>query len=277
MKLVPSLSILDVQIIGNESFPSTTPSHPSSSHVFGLDMQALPLLTADESFAYAFVVHKPKSETGGGTGAGYTGQNQSQSLRTVGCVEVKWCSTMGEHGMFRSDSIAVGGSMSSPWAGFQTSTSAAVAAATVTPASSPVGGGSLGSRSIESPMAARTQYRDNAITIFGHACPSEAVVGETFEVVLRVTNTFSHPIVAQLQSKAVDGGARGLLVVGLSFANIGTLSSGESRDVSVAILPVNGGMHDFSCIVVVDLSTKVEYAVDSILKVMVYDNIHSSN
>jgi hypothetical protein len=67
------------------------------------------------------------------------------------------------------------------------------------------------------------------------------------------------------------------MVTGLSFSNIGTLAPDESRDVPVTILPLNGGLHDFTNISVVDLSTKLEYAVDSTLKIMVFDHFHSTN
>jgi hypothetical protein len=77
--------------------------------VAGINLESLPLLNSDESYAYAFMVLKSNLSKQSNSSMDYNASILN-NIRSVGVIEVSWCSTMGEHGLTRSESISITGS-----------------------------------------------------------------------------------------------------------------------------------------------------------------------
>lgn len=75
----------DVPITTGVESPSSLPHPLSALAHFNLD--SLPMLLPDESYAYSFIVSK----------------SLDQGNRVIGVPEIKWCSYMGEHGVIRGE------------------------------------------------------------------------------------------------------------------------------------------------------------------------------
>eukprot|EP00602_Paraphysomonas_sp_CaronLab_P003717 CAMPEP_0185033554 /NCGR_PEP_ID=MMETSP1103-20130426/22601_1 /TAXON_ID=36769 /ORGANISM="Paraphysomonas bandaiensis, Strain Caron Lab Isolate" /LENGTH=341 /DNA_ID=CAMNT_0027569863 /DNA_START=291 /DNA_END=1313 /DNA_ORIENTATION=- len=207
------------------------------------DFSDLALLNPDESYAFAFSVTKAA--------------HPSPPVKSLGAVEVYWSASMGEHARTRGDDIIIGRRVTFP-------------PPTPTPVSPT---SSRKSASLDSAMhgsGASLEQRNNTLVVEVVRCPKEVAVGKECNAVVRITNCFSYPVISQLQTR-MDPETSGLAITGLACFNLGALDAGESKDVNLSILPLNGGMHSLSGLVAVDLTTKSEFVGDSLCQIMVYD------
>lgn len=162
------------------------------------------------------------------------------TAKNIGIIDVRWCTSMGERGHFRSEDIITNKHLSTPKA-----------------------------------APGSPEKHINMISVCLLRAPKEAYIGEVFHIVLRITNYISHSITAQLQNKPAKPSQQGLVITGLSFLNLGLLESGEGVEVELCVVPVSGGLQEINGLVAVDVGSRVEFPVDSICKVMVYDtNLH---
>jgi hypothetical protein len=193
-------------------------------------MVSMATLGPDEKFAEGFLLEKPVDFSG----------------QTLGFLEIKWSTTMGEHGFIRSDDVAL---PPSPLTA--------------------VDGGLSGAAS---PLPLRTSRNSKPLAPaeivhqFVLQCiefPDVIVAGNVINVKIRVYNRGTHPATIQLKcvnpSHSTEGDA-GLLVVGSSTRNLGTVDAGRSTDATVQILPVSPGLHELHSVSVVDIATKKQYS-----------------
>lgn len=221
-----------------------------------MTLSSFPLLGPDESYAYAFNVSCVKKSP-------FEAIQCLMGVDTIGVVEVQWSATMGENARARSDEIKVGHKVPFPLA----SIPAQVVAKKGGGDSTVVIGApqSLGS-------GLSNEDRRSSLIVTAISFPDRAVVGQSCTVTVRVSNYFTYPIIAQLQSRS-DHQDGGLAVVGLSCHNLGALDAGDSTDVKLSVLPLNGGMHVLSGLVAVDLTTKNEFPAYALCQIMVYDDL----
>lgn len=204
-------------------------------------LQSMPLLNPDESFAYAFTVHKTKES-----------KLTERGVKSLGFVEVHWSSSMGEHGKSKSDEIF--------------SNQKAVFLMPFPSSSGHINressGGATGSE-------ARSGQLLGCVTRF----PNEAHVGVPVEVEISVRNSFSYPVITQLQCRKPKTavGQTGIAVMGKSFINLGPLDPGEEVSLSLSLLPLSSGLHSLTDIFIVDLTTRAEFPIGSKFQILAYD------
>lgn len=227
-----------------------------------MSLSSMSLLGPDESFAFAFSVScKPVTE--GQRTPVKTAADIMRDIDNIGAVEVHWSAPMGEHARARSEEIKVGQKVSFPLASM--------------PVSVPrKGGGGDAPAVVGTPLSLGSGLsvddRSNSLLVAAISFPDRATVGCPCVVTVRVSNHFSYPIISQLQSRC-DTLESGLVVVGVACHNLGALDAGESVDVNLSVLPLNGGMHALSGLVAIDLTTKNEYPAYSLCQIMVHDEL----
>lgn len=249
IKIVPSLK--DMEFVQVQS-PRPSSSSPTSvdAALELLDPEFMPMLMTEESYAYSFIVTKPAP--------GHLTPGAS-----IGTPEVKWCSCMGEHSYIRGDEILA--------------SAASISASGTTPRPPASSTTSLPQGQAPDTRGVRVQCVKS---------PSEAIVGELFEVVIRVINDTGRQVSVQLQSR--DGGVGnekgvqtpalsspndlGLCVSGLSTQNLGLLEVAEYKDVTLTVFPLQSGLQALRSIVAIDASNNKEYAAGTLFKVMVYED-----
>lgn len=208
-------------------------------------------LGPDEKFAEGFML---------GKSADFSGQS-------LGFLEIKWSTTMGEHGFIRSDDVLLPPSPQS-----------------ITDGSSSVG---IPGAPIQSPPAPQRVGRNSKplapaeiVHQFVLQCiefPEVIVAGSVINLKIRVFNRGAHPATIQLKcanpGHSTEGDA-GLLIVGASTRNLGSVEAGRFTDATVQILPVSPGLHDLNCVSVIDVATKKQYCAGLVLtKFLVKDSL----
>ena len=191
--------------------------------------ETLPSLNPEESYAYGF----------------FSKKGLLPEVKVIGQVDVRWCSSMGEHGVSKSEDVSVTNKKNQ----------VSVASVSSTPFNY------LKSNSV-------IEKHINNISVVALSYPSSSILGSDFPVTFRVTNNISHSVVAQLQFRISPNSA--LMVFGVSYINLPPLDAGEYTDITCTVLSTNCGFQDFGGVVVVDLATRVEFPTDNIFKIMIY-------
>jgi hypothetical protein len=222
-------------------------------------------LGPDEKYAESFIVTKP---------IGF-------SAPSIGVLQVKWSTTMGEHGFIRGDDIslpapaaagAAAANATPPLAPGQSSSSNLLVAPTA------VSKAPLARHSPSSPDLVGSASSDQKCVVTMHVleCPSALSTGQQFDVKIRLYNSGAAPLNLILKccnpSRSTDGSI-GLLYVGATTVNLGTLLSKQVIDATVRAVALNSGLQDIGGISVVDALSKKEYGSStSVAKVLVYDS-----
>jgi len=180
--------------------------------------------------------------------------------------EVKWSSSLGESGIFRG-SDALYSSLTGTFAG-------------------PGSRNSLSSSAFAGQSASQlvSNIADTkGVQIKSIHVPSRAIVGEEFEVLVRITNNTMQPLTLSLRSKHTGYSTgsssgqlgyddmNGLCFVGIATINLGLLAAGESFEKTIQVYPLSAGLHDLKDLVVVDTATLKEYSSGVLSKIFVSD------
>ena len=214
-------------------------------------------LGPDEKYAESFCITKP---------IGF-------SAPSIGVLQVKWSTTMGEHGFIRGDDInsPVPQTPVPSIAPGQASSSNLLLAPTVnkTP---------LAKHSPSSPdlLAATASDQKSVVTVHVLDCPSALSTGQEFDVKIRLYNNGAAPLNLILKCsnpcRSTDGSV-GLLYVGATTVHMGILLPKQVIDASVKAIALNSGLQDIGGITVVDAVSKKELSSSaSVAKFLVYDS-----
>ena len=231
------------------------------------NIPSIALLNPEESYAYAIIV--PKKKSSGISSAAIS------TVRSLGYIEVNWASSMGEHARTCSEEILIGKRTSYP---INTNTGSSISQS---PATSPTSGlhksiDSVGLHGTGAPL----ETRNNTLFLDVVQSPSEGYVGQEFQITLRLTNYYSYPIMSQIKSLFEQQYTQlqsQLIIIGLSVINVQPLDSGESVEIILSVLPINGGVHSLNGLVAVNVITKSEFIYNNLCTLMIYDEILTSN
>lgn len=232
-----------------------SPSHVPDNSV---NLDSLPLLQPEESYAYSFIVTRPENWR-------LEQHPVSVAQTSLGYPLITWCSYMGEHATVQgSDTF-------------------------LTPPDNralSVVGSETRQRN-----ASQTSININShIQIINRRCPTTAVVGKEFSVEICCKNCTSAPVLMFLQNQQ-DGSAalpnissmatgriaqyksncNGLCVTGLTGSTLGLLQPGETIDTSITVFPLSCGLFDLCCLAAVDRLTGMAYSSGSLGAVLVQD------
>lgn len=229
------------------------------------NIPSIALLNPDESYAYALTVPKKKSPE--------IHPLAVAAARSLGTIEVNWSASMGEHARTCSEEILIGRKVS------YLPTGSASAAPVASPSSPQFNSGTQSTRkSIETLGLHGTgiapEQRSNTLYIEAVLMPNEGYVGKEFTITIRLTNYYSYPILSQIQHK-FDPNVHQLMVTGLSTINVGALDAGESTQISISILPLNSGLQILNGLIAIDLTTKLEFPVNNLCQILIYDELVS--
>lgn len=155
---------------------------------------------------------------------------EADAYKPFGAVTALWASTMGETGLVRSDDIY------------------------------PVVAKQEG-QTVDSTLL--------AVKVHSKVCPIDAVVAKPFQVTLEIINKETFPLNLQLQSKAALEDPSGLVLIGKSFQNLGTIDRGKSLETIINVCALGVGMHDLRSITLFDLTSGKEFPVESLFKIFV--------
>ena len=230
------------------------------------NIPSIALLNPDESYAYALTVGKKKSPE--------IHPLSIAAARSLGNIEVNWSASMGEHARTCSEEILIGKKVSYLPTG-------ATPSSVPQPTPSSSTSGSLSTRkSIETLGLHGTgippEQRNNTLYIEAIQVPNEGYVGKEFQIVIRLTNYYSYPILSQIQHR-YDMNLHQLIVTGLATMNVGALDAGESTKLTLSILPLNSGLQSLNGVVAVDLTTKLEFPINNLFQIMIFDDLVSKN
>lgn len=254
------------------------------------NIPSIALLNPDESYGYALVVPKKKS-------SGIPPAIIS-SARSLGFVEVHWASSMGEHARTCSEEILIGKKTTYPTNNpninigpsnnntNNTNTTNNNNNNPTQPTSpnvlTPNSANMSSRKSIDSMGLHGTglalETRNNTLFLEVIQSPSEGYVGVDFQITIRLTNYYSYPIISQIRSQIDQLQLQSqLIIIGLSVINVQPLDSGESIDIALLVLPLNGGIHTLNGLIAVNVITKVEFVYNNLCSVMIYDEILTNN
>ena len=224
-------------------------------------------LGPDEKYAEGFILDKPP---------GFM-------VSSLGVVEVKWSTSMGEHGFVRGEELVAPVAYPSLFDVNSDINSSSVISSSI-PAQlnlpgPPVSDNSrniyrnLGpsGRATRNSRSSSVGNQNNIMkSLSFHCidCPDTTVSGKEFEIKIRVFNdNYTSPANISLRcSNPCQGreGSLGLLVVGRISWSIGVLPPREFVDLSVHVVAMSSGLHEFGSIYVTDLNTRTkEYCSES--------------
>jgi hypothetical protein len=232
---------------------------------------SFPSLGPDEKYAEGFILEKP---------AGFMASS-------LGMIEVKWSTAMGEHGFVRGEELMAPAATPALEATGEKGKCIAVVSRLPAPLPPvPV------AAAVDSPVRSNNIYRNlgapgrgtrrnsRANSAAGHqqimhslslhclSCPDTAVSGKEFEIKFRVFNdNFTSPANIHLRCSnpchSGEGGL-GLLVVGKTSWSIGVLPPREFVDISVHVVAMSSGLHEFGGLYFTDLDAgALEYCSGS--------------
>jgi hypothetical protein len=291
--ILPPLSPFDTPILiqpPQTSHPYSPPSHYPSLDLTSGDEQvnelvnemvknsfcddffnipSIALLNPDESYAYALTVRKKKSPE--------IHPLSIAAARSLGNIEVNWSASMGEHARTCSEEILIGKKVSYLPTG---ATPSASSVPQPTPSSTSTSGTLSTRKSIETLGLHGTgippEQRNNTLYIEAIQVPNEGYVGKEFQILIRLTNYYSYPILSQIQHR-YDMNLHQLMVTGLATMNVGALDAGESTQLTLSILPLNSGLQSLNGVIAVDLTTKLEFPMNNLFQIMIFDDLVSKN
>jgi hypothetical protein len=194
-----------------------------------------PSLGPDEKYAEGFILEKP---------VGFMSSN-------LGMIEVKWSTAMGEHGFVRGEELV---------------------APTATPAL-----GATADATSSSRRKSSTSGQPPMVSFHCLSCPNTAISGKEFEIKFRIFNdNYTSPANIDLRcSNPCNSGegSMGLLIIGKTSWKIGVLPPRDFVDISVHVVAMSSGLHEFGGVYVTDLTALAkEYCSGSaIAKIFVYD------
>ena len=214
-------------------------------------------LGPDEKYAESFILEKP---------IGFMASS-------LGVVEVKWSTAMGEHGFVRGEELTAPAADSKLSASISTENKFASSDRKNVILSPPSRNSLSGRSRSQSAAGSLAFYSLSFNCIF---CPSIAFLNKPFEIRLRVFNdnyTSATNFNLSCSNPCVTAeGGQGLLVVGRTSWNIGVLPPREFADVTVHAVAMASGLHEFGGLLITDPVTRKEYIHNSaIAKVFVDD------
>ena len=205
-------------------------------------------LNSGESFAYSFTIQ--------------LSPNTNQPIRTsIGTIEVRWASSLGESGLVRSSEC-----FCSPLG-----------------ASTSIGMPTLSSNNANDVRLIRLTCKDIFETV---------IVGKLFQVTIEITNTLKQSLSLRLQSRShstaylvslsnditkshtevVDNNQGGIFMTGLVSINLGLLAAGETIEKPLFLYPMSCGLQEMKDLVIEDsLSGKVYFAA-TLFKTMICES-----
>ena len=243
----------------------------NSNHSDHLNLNSLPLLLPEESYAAVFSVSKIMGEP----------------IRIIGSPQMKWCSYMGEHGLVTGNEVVL--------------TSSNFIASQITPQQ----------QQQQQQLQPPQNGVDDIVYIDCISSPSSAIRSTEFEIILRITNNASKNLNLQLvckdkvspsystssgknlrnlslsdsthgpkkekdppsqessQGSHENGTFSQLFVTGLSTKNLGEIKFGSFIDVTLSVCAVDIGLQELKGVVVVDIASGREFTAKSLLKIMV--------
>lgn len=232
------------------------------------NIPSIALLNPDESYAYALIVPKKKSPE--------IHPLAVAAAKSLGTIEVNWSASMGEHARTCSEEILIGRKVS-----YLPTGSSPAAAPVTSPVSPQSSSGTVSNRKTIETLGLHgtgipPEQRSNTLYIEAVQMPNEGYVGKEFSISIRLTNYYSYPILSQIQHK-FDPNNHQLMVTGLSTMNVGALDAGESTQITISILPLNSGLHILNGLVAIDLTTKLEFPVNNLCQILIYDDLVSKD
>ena len=215
-----------------------------------INMDSWPMLLPDESYAYSYILPKLNTST------------------SIGYIEVKWYSYMGEYGITKGDEIITGHKLSN-------STFNKI-------------------DNIELP----------GIKIECLNYPTSAIIGKEFEISIRVINNTKEPVVLQLRGKdsyisnlqdkdnningiskrrsrtesnnlsniTMDMIGQSIFITGLTCTNLGVVCSGDYIDTNIKLIAFENGLQELNDVIIVDTNTLKEFSFSSLIKIFVHDS-----
>lgn len=245
-----------------------------------VNIPSIALLNPDESYAYALVVPKKKS----------SGIPPSiiSAARSLGYLEVHWASSMGEHARTCSDEILIGKRVSYPTNNPNINNINISGNNNVSNIPSnqttPNNNSNNSRKSIDSiglhGTGSALETRNNTLFLEVIQSPSEGYVGQEFQITIRLTNYYSYPMISQIRSvseQQLQLQQSQLIIIGLSVLNIPPLDSGESVEITLSVLPLNGGIHTLNGLVAVNTITNLEFIYNNLCTLMIYDETLTNN
>lgn len=217
---------------------------------------SFPSLGPDEKYAESFMLEKP---------IGFM-------AASLGVVEVKWSTAMGEHGYVRSEEL------SAPTVNLGLNLVVSDGSVVVNPVHKNVVFSPPGKRSINSrPSSVSTNPVQPLLSFHCLSCPDTTISGQEFEIKVRIFNdNYSSPANVGLRCSnpcSCGEGSLGLLVVGKTSWSIGALAPRAFADISIHAVAMSSGLYEFGGLFVMDADTRKEYMSGSaIAKVFVYDS-----
>jgi hypothetical protein len=218
-----------------------------SDPIENFDLNSLPLLLPEESYACTFSVSK----------------NVGSSLRSIGVPEIKWCSYMGEHGIVKGNMVQLEYNIPSQ-PNIIIATDGQIQIDCIRSPSSAVIGIDFEvtlriTNSTSKQLSLRLICRDAVRSSF---CSSSALMTEV-------------PSSSNLETLSLAAGTEGragtqLFVTGLSKADIGILGPELYMDIQITVCAVDLGLQELVGIVVQDTSSLKEYPPSkSLMKIMI--------
>eukprot|EP00968_Pinguiococcus_pyrenoidosus_P013981 scaffold1272_cov250-Pinguiococcus_pyrenoidosus.AAC.73 len=101
------------------------------------------------------------------------------------------------------------------------------------------------------------EHHEQRVVAVQAELPGRWAVHQPFQGKIRVTNNLNRALELQLQLRKAH--ADGLLALGKSFRNIGTVSPGQTVETTMDFMPVSLGLRRVEGIVLVDMVTAMEY------------------
>lgn len=230
------------------------------------NIDSLPLLLPEESYAFSFLVSRPE---------GWRTRHTPATLRSepLGHPAVTWCSYMGEHGVVRGEATLI-----TPAAESRPTRSGSSSESTPPPADS--------RRRTASALGTPANAAPNPSTglqLIPLSCPSSVSASSEFVVSLLCKNNSSQPASVYLQthdaassalpnvrsSGSYNSSKNGLCVTGLTGACLGILGPGEAVETSITVFPLARGLFDLNCLAAVDRHTGLVFPASSLGKIFV--------
>lgn len=123
--------------------------------------------------------------------------------------------------------------------------------------------------------------KKDGLTIECMKYPTSVLVGDEFEVIIRISNhttlTASVRLHCNIPSIDMENSSNetnsnedyGLCVLGVTHTNIGAVDPGEFEDVTLRVYAMNPGLQSLVGLSAIDLSLRREYKANSLCKVLV--------
>jgi hypothetical protein len=253
MKFLPAQMDAKVVLIAAPQANLSTSTKMMNSFSYpmeNIDLNSLPLLLPEESYACTFSVSK----------------NVGSSLRSIGVPEIKWCSYMGEHGIVKGNMVQLEYNIPSQ-PNIMTVTDGQIQIDCIrSPPSAVIG--------IDFEVTLRITNSTSKQLSLQLIC-RDAVRSSFSSYSALMTEVPSSSNLESLSLAAGNVGAGGragtqLFVTGLSKADIGILGPKLYMDIQITVCAVDLGLQELVGIVVQDTSSLKEYPPsNSLMKVMI--------